>query len=236
MGVRGWVRSPGARRPGAKGGGARRAEGREGGGLRIDLRAVTTTPPPHTCPCPRSHSSLPNCPPIPPPTLPFQGHLFSLLEVRPQTLESNCPLLTPPTSLPDRQHGAHRDRQQSASSEPPTRRPGTRPRTAVSGIGQPPAIVPMRRPSTGGCAEKSRSTSLPHEDHASTRVEGVRDKIIWLGGQGVNRVRGRVARKRTTRKPGVPYTAPRTVRTRSTSSAHASVACGVHATRASAVL
>ena len=108
--------------------------------------------------------------------------------------------------------------------------------TAVSGIGQPPSRVPMRRPSTGGCAEKSRSTSLPHEDHASTRVEGVRDKIIWLGGQGVNRVRGRVARKRTTRKPGVPYTAPRTVRTRSTSSAYTSVACGVHATRASAVL
>ena len=45
----------------------------------------------------------------------------------------------------------------------------------------------MRRPSTGGWAERARSTSLPHEDHTSTRVEGVRDKIIWLGGQGENR-------------------------------------------------
>ena len=94
----------------------------------------------------------------------------------------------------------------------------------------------MRRPSTGGCAERARSTSLPHEDHTSALVAGVRDKIICLGGQGGYRVRGRVALKRTTRKPGVPYTVPRTVRTRSTSSAHTSVACGVHATRASVVL
>ena len=63
----------------------------------------------------------------------------------------------------------------------------------------------MRRPSTGGCAERARSTSLPHEDHTSALVAGVRDKIICLGGQGGYRVRGRVALKRTTRKPGVPY-------------------------------
>ena len=40
-------------------------------------------------------------------------------------------------------------------------------------------------------------------------------------------MRGRFALKQTTRKPGVPSTAPRTTRTRSTSSAYTSVTCGV---------
>ena len=66
-----------------------------------------------------------------------------------------------------------RDQMGTLPAKPLRRLTGTRPLTAVSGIGRPPSRVPMRRPSTGGCAERARSTSLPHEDHTSTRVEGV---------------------------------------------------------------
>ena len=52
--------------------------------------------------------------------------------------------------------------------------------TAVSGIEQPPAI-PMRRPSTGGCAERAGSTSLPHEDHASTAWRRARQDYLFRG-------------------------------------------------------
>ena len=48
------------------------------------------------------------------------------------------------------------------------------PRDIGADIEKPPSRSPRRRPGTGGCAYRASTTSLPHEDHTSTRVTGAR--------------------------------------------------------------
>jgi len=52
---------------------------------------------------------------------------------------------------------------------------GTEPQRDIGAdIEKPPSRSPRRRPGTGGCAYRASTTSLPHEDHTSTRVTGAR--------------------------------------------------------------